>query len=769
GKEYNIVDYAADESWGPRLDGTPVLHWYNLDPEYAADYLNPEPWLYPKNDVTYFFRTGVSNTNNVAISQNNDKTAYRVSFTNKNVKGTVPNSSLGRNSLNVSGSTKGKYGSVFASVNYINTRTTGRPWTGASNRNIMLEAYQWGAVQVDYKKLKEYKRADGTPRAWNRTSWENTPEGEATKYIDNPYWSAYESYLEENRDRIYGNVGVTLTPVSWLNLTGRVNGDIYQYDSQDRIAYYSRSQSMYQEYSQKYNEFNYEFLASADKRWGDHSLVGNVGANYMRRNRRISDIETSGGLIVPGYYSLHNASAVVVSNKTGLYKKAISSVYASVSYGWKSMLYVDATMRNDWSSTLPEDNNSFFYPSVTSSFILTELPGLKESNWLSFAKLRLGWAQVGNDTDPYQLYKVYEAMNAFDGNTAYTLPDKLNNLNLKPEITSSWETGLQLQFFNNLLGLDFTYYHNNSRNQIISLPTSDAFGYSSKLINAGKINNKGFEFTLTANPIRNKEFDWNMTANLSKNKNKIITLSDAVSTLQLTDLLVSLVAQEGESYGQLMGYDFVYAPDGQKVVGDDGLYLRTEQLVPLGSVLPKFLWSFQNQLRYKDFSLGFLIDSRVGGKFFSQTYKVGMYAGILEETAANNIRETGVVIDGVRGDVVFNPDGTYTVSNTSANDVNVTAQDWARNHYNGPTAAAVFDATYIKLRELTFGYTFRLPQYKLESITLTAYARNLWNIYTNTKGGIDPEITNSGGNIQGIEGGNIPVPVTYGINVGINF
>lgn len=768
GQEYNIVDYAADESWGPKLDGTPVLHWYNLDPEYQADYLNPQPWVYPEHDVTDFFRTGVSNTNNIALSRNTAKGAFRVSFTNKNVKGTVPNSSLGRNSVNVSGSTKGSLVSFFGNVNYINTKTTGRPWTGASNRNIMLEAYQWGQVQVDYDKLREYKRADGTPRAWNRTSWDNTAAGEKTKYIDNPYWSAYESYLEEKRDRIYGNVGLTVTPTTWLSLTGRINGDVLQYNSQDRIAYYSRSQSQYQEYSQKFDEFNYEFLASTNNRWGEHSLTTNLGANYMRRNTRVSDIQTSGGLTIPEYYSLNNASSIVVNPLTGLYKKAISSIYGSFSYGWRSTLYLDGTLRNDWSSTLPKDNNSYLYPSVTTTFIATELPALKEQKWLSFAKLRLGWAQVGNDTDPYQLLQAYTPSNPFDGNIAYTLSNVRNNPQIKPEITSSWEAGFDLQLFNNLIGLDFTYYNNNSRNQIMQLPTADAFGYEYKVINAGKINNKGIEATLTFNPIRQKNWDWTAIANFSKNSNKIVQLSDVVNTLQLSNTLVSLVAKEGESYGQIMGYDFVYAPDGQKVVNSDGVYMRTDQFVPLGSVLPDFLWSFQNQLRYKDFTFGFLIDSRVGGKFFSQTYKVAMYSGILESTAANNIRETGVVLDGVTGNVVFNSDGTYAVSNTAQNTKNVTAQAWAQNQYNGPTAYTVFDATFIKLRELTLGYTFKLPKWKIESVSVTAYARNLWNIYTKSKD-IDPEVTNSGGNVQGIEGGNIPTPLTYGVNLGFKF
>jgi TonB-linked SusC/RagA family outer membrane protein len=769
GKEYNIVDYASDESWGPKLDGTSVLHWYNLDPEYATDYLNPEPWVYPKNDVQHFFGTGISNTNNISLSKSNNNSAFRVSFTNKNVTGTVPNSSLSKNSLSISGSVTGKLLSFFANANYLKTTTKGRPWTGASNRNIILEAFQWGMVQIDYKKLKEYKRSDGTPRAWNRTGYRNTVADEKTKYIDNPYWSAYESYLEEDRDRLYGNFGIKMTPTSWLSVTGRINADIYAFNFQDRIAVNSRSQSMYQEYSQKYGEFNYELLATANHTWNDHSLVANAGANLLKQNRRISDISTSGGLIIPDYYNLNNATSTIINPGTGIFKRDLSSLYGSVSYGWRSTVYLDGTFRNDWSSTLPVEHNSYFYPSVTSSLILSELPLLQNQKWISFAKLRLGWAQVGNDTDPYQLYKVYEALSSINGNSAYSLTNQLSNRNLKPEITSSLETGLQVHLFKDLIDIDVTYYNNTSRNQIISLPTSNAFGYSSKLINAGEINNKGIEVILGIHPIRSKNWDWNSTINFSKNSNKIIKLSDAVSSLNLSSSLVTLMAEEGESYGQLHGYDFVYAPDGQRVIDSDGLYMRTQQLVKLGSVLPDFLWSFQNGIRYKDLRFNFMIDSRVGGNFYSQTYAVAMYSGILPETASNGIRETGVVSEGVTADVTFNADGTYSVSNTAPNTKNVTAQAWSRNHRNGPTAFSIFDATFIKLRELSLGYDFQLgDRSPIKTIGTSVYARNIFYIYRKSKT-IDPELTNSGGNVQGIEGGNMPTPLTYGLNVSFKF
>lgn len=767
GTDYKIVDYASDESWGPKLDGTPVLQWYSLNPEDPETYLKPTPWLYPKHDVNYFFRTGLANTNNLAIAGNSGNTNYRFSYTNKNVRGTTPNSSLGRNTFNFSGGTQLGKLKISSNFSYVRNSSLGKPWAGASNRNIILEAFQWGAVQVDYKILENYKRADGTPIAWNRTGWQNTPAAEATRFIDNPYWSAYESYLNENRDRFFGNVGLQYDVTDWLTVGAKAHGDIYTFQSQDRIAVYSRSASQYDELSNKLNEYNYEFLATAKKNWDKISLVANLGANLRDQQRKVDYAITQGGLIIPNYYNLKNASSVKVDNN--YFHKRVSSLYGSVSLGYNDLLFLDATVRNDWSSTLPVNANSFIYPSFTGSFVFSQLKSLSHLDWLSFGKVRLGWAQAGNDTDPYQLSKVYDAEQSFDGNPSYSLPNVLNNANLKPEITSSCETGLNVQFFKNRLGLDFTYYNNNSRNQILAVPVSSAFGYESKFLNAGKINNKGIEVILTGTPIKHENFTWNSAINFAKNKNKIVKLDDLVNTLTLSSTLVNLVAREGQSYGQFLGYDFVYAPDGRRVVQSDGTYMKTSQLVPLGSVLPDFTFGFQNNFRYKNFNLGVSVDGRVGGKFFSQTYKVGMYSGILDKTAANGIRETGVVLDGVKGNVTFNADGTYTVSNISENTTNITAMQYARNEYNGPTAFSIFDATFVKLREVSFGYSIPLTNTKvIKNIGVSLYGRNLWNIYTKSKY-IDPEFTTSGGNVQGIEGGNIPTPVTYGFNVNLKF
>ncbi len=768
GKTYNLVDYGMDESWGPRLDGTPVLHWYNLDPEFSADYLNPQPWVYPKHDATDFFRTGIATTNNVAVSGGNDKQTFRLSYTNKSVRGTAPHSKLHRNTLNFSGSNR--FGKFLATgnFNYVKNQSTGRPWTGATNRGIMLEAFQWGQVQVDYDKLRDYKRADGTPRAWNRNSWENTAAGRATKYIDNPFWSAYESYLEENRDRFYGNVGLNYEVNNWLQLSSKINADLYGYDYQDRIALYSRSQSNYIEYNNKFSEFNYEFLANAKKTWNEFSLSAFAGGNIMNQKRTVSNAATQGGLIIPLYYNLKNANSVL--NESNRYHKSIYSLFGSVSLGYKNILFLDGTIRNDWSSTLPLDRNSFAYPSVSSSFIVSELNGLKNASWLDLLKVRLSWAQVGNDTDPYQLQQVYEAVQSFNGNPGYKLPAILANSRLKPEITSSLEAGVSFRILKNRLGLDVTAYTNDSRNQIINIPTSTAFGYDSKFINAGKINNKGLEVTLTGVPVSTKDFNWDVSLNWSANRNKVVQLTEGVTSFPINDpnSLIALIAQEGESFGQLRGYDFVYDAQGNKVIGDNGSYLRTEQMRPLGSVLPNWQFGVGQHFTYKRFDAGFLVDGRVGGKVFSQTYSVGMRTGVLKATAENSIRENGLVLDGVNGTVVFNADGSYSVSNTKPNTTRISAQTWGLGFSNGPTTQSIFDATYVKLREITAGYTIPFRNKTVQQLRVSAYGRNLWNIYQDNRS-VDPELTNSSGNIQGIEGGNIPVPATFGVNVQVKF
>lgn len=302
---------------------------------------------------------------------------------------------------------------------------------------------------------------------------------------------------------------------------------------------------------------------------------------------------------------------MLTTDKT--YRKEIRSLLGNVSLGWKSMLFADATFRNDWSSTLPANENSYFYPSFSGSFIFTELEPVKAVSWLNFGKVRLGWAQVGNDTDPYSLSRTYEYKNSsFGGVPNYGLDIILNNAHLKPELTNSVEAGIELKLLNNRVGLDLTYYNNLTKNQIMQVPLAASSGYTSQWMNAGEISNKGLEVVLNVVPVQTANFQWEATFNWSKNNNKVEKLNDQLKTLQIASSFVALHATVGKPYGELMGYNYVFDSEGNKVVAANGVYAKTAQTEGLGSVLPDWLGGVRNSFRYKNFDAGFLIDVRKG-------------------------------------------------------------------------------------------------------------------------------------------------------------
>lgn len=764
GQEYNVPAYAIDESWGPKYDGQQVLSWENLYPEDKNQYLKTKEWKYPEHDLMYFFKTGVAFDNNISIRGGNEIANFRVSYSNRTATGTTPNSNLSRNSLNLSGSVKQGHFLFTTTLNYINTAVKGRPWTGTSNRNVMTQAYSWGQNQVDYKELSNYRRPDGSQRLWNVTSWNNLNP----KYIDNPYWASYTSYSDEIRNRIYGNVGVEWTILKGLKLVGKVHGDLYTNSLEDRIAVYSRTTSKYGEYIQRFQEFNYEGMLQYNKEINEFGIAAFVGANLMQQHRNINNAETQGGLITPDYYNLNNSSSVINTDKT--YRKGIRSLFGSLNVGWRSMLFADITFRNDWSSTLPVGDNSYYYPSFSGSFIFSELAPLKQMTWLSFGKVRLGWAQVGNDTDPYSLTRTYEYMgSSFAGTPTYGLDKTLNNANLKPELTTSVEVGLELKLLNNRLGLDVTYYNNRTKNQIMQVPLAASSGYVNRWMNAGEISNKGIELVISATPIQTKDLQWDVIVNWSKNKNRVEKLNDQLQTIQIASSFINLHAAVGKPYGELTGFNYVYDHEGNKVVDSKGLYAKTAQTESLGSILPDWLGGIRNNFRYKNFDLGVMIDVRSGGSFYSVTNQYGMYSGTLEASAANGIREKGLILDGVQADISFRPDGTYELTNIRKNDVRVSAFDWGRSHSRGVQAQNVFSASYIKLREVNLGYTIPLNKViRVKDLRVSAFATNVWTLWKASKD-FDPDFTQSSGNIQGLDGGNIPSPITYGFNVSAKF
>ncbi|WP_186753583.1 SusC/RagA family TonB-linked outer membrane protein [Echinicola salinicaeni] len=785
GTDYKVVQYGIDESWGPRYNpDISVLHWDAFSEDYPEDYLNPRPWVAPENDVRDFFETGVSYVNSVAISTSNVNSAVRFGYSNTKSTGTLPGSDLLKNNFSLSGKTKilDKL-SASSSINFVRTSTKGRPLLGypASNQPygspLGQILFQWTQRQIDYERSKKYLNNDGTQRSWNRNFWyDPTPH-----YSDNHHWAAYENFADDERDRFYGNIGLTYEILEGLNLSGRVSGDLYSFYNRERVAVGSQAQSYYYEAVRNNYEYNYELTLGYDKRINENfNLNALIGGNQMRQRLHLNRGESSGGLVVAKLYNLLNsAGAVLVNDQTT--KKGINSIFATASLGFMDMLYLDLTARNDWSTTLPEGNNSYFYPSGSLSFLFSERLSLP---WLSYGKLRVGAARVSKDTDPYRVVNTYQFNEdgTFQGLPRVFTPEDLLNSELKPENTDTWEIGLEASMLNDRVGFDVTYFKNVTTDQIIPLEVSRSTGYKAKFINAGEIVNKGLEVMLRGTPFRTSDFSWDITVNYTKIDNEVKSIIDGIEAMDIGVAPfsgVTLRASVGERYGQLWGYDFLYDDQGNRVVQDNGYWARTPNLVPLGSVMPDYNMGVRNYFTYKGFDLSVLFDIQQGGKFYSVSHMWGHYAGTWGPTAGvndqgNEIRSPvadggGIKLDGVTGDVEFNEDGTYTVSNTAPNETYVEGQAWAARHYHGfgmPSAQSVFDADYIKVRELAVGYNFDMSSFPMiRSLRVSAYGRNLWTFGLDYKG-LDPEIAvNGSGNIQGIEGAFMPTSRTFGFKL----
>lgn len=750
GTTYNIQEYQTDASWGPRYNPNLMyLPWYAYDPEFSADYLKPVPFIAPNKDVESFFNTGVSYTNNIAVAKSFGNTNMRLSYTNTNISGIVPTSKIKKDNFSMNLNSKLSDNlKAEAVVNYVHTEGYNRPEIGYGDNSVAQKFYQFGQRNLDFSKLQQYKLSDGSQRTWNRTGWDDS----TPKYSDNPYWTIYENTSADSRHRFYGNAGLTYNINKNFFVVGKVYGDTYTQNIETRVAVGSQAVSDYTIEKRTVSEFNYEGRAHYNNNFGDFSL--NTFAGFNIRNNKLSWLNgtTVGGLIIPNLYNLNNGKENSLATNWAQ-QSAVNSIFGSVSIGYKDMLYLEATGRNDWFSML---NNDQFYPSITGSFVFSK--ALK-ANWLSFGKIRAGWSSIAAGTDPYSRLTYTTIGLPFTGAPQYSNPNTSNDPNIQPELKVTQEVGIEASLFKNRVGFDVTYYETNSKDLIIALPVDPSTGFLFKRINAGEMTNKGIEAMVNVAPIRNENFSWDITWNFARNRNKLENLYKDLQNYTLTNapFRAQLVAQVGQAYGTILGTDYVYDGNGNRVVDDNGFY-KASELKSLGSILPKYNMGFRNTMKYKSLSLSFLIDIQQGGKYFSTTHMWGMYSGMLEETGLGGNREAGVILDGVKED-------------GSVNDIQLDAQTWGSTFYNTVDAQNVFDASYIKLRDITIGYD--LPKSiigdAIQGIRISAFARNLfaWNLAFK---GVDPENTSYGsGNIQGLEGGSLPSTRTYGVNVNFKF
>lgn len=773
-----VADFATDQSWGPRLDGREVRQWYSYD-DVNGLAGQATPWVAHPDNVENYFEQGLVFNTNVAFAQGGEDFNYRLSLNNMEQEGVFPNSNMGRTAIGFHGSlTMVERLTTRVTANYIDENAQARPGTGYTNAiSPWLQFNQFGQRQIDLgpdSYMRDYERPDGTQRSWN---WVDPVAGDII-YANNPYWISYENYNNDDTERLYGSVALAYEFTEALTLEGAARTDFYTSRRQERVAVGSVEQPEYVENLYEVQETNGSVELSYDGQISETiSLQALGGTSYRYRTVSQNLGETQGGLSSPDLYTLENSiSRPNIDDYDE--ESAIFGLYTDVTVGYQDLVYLEGTLRNDWSSTLPDDNNAYLYPSINASFVFSGLPAFEEQTLISYGKVRVGWSEVGRDTDPYRLNFTYPLNTPYGATAIQTLPRILNNPELKPERTSGWEVGGQVEFFNNRIGLDLTYYSQATRDQILAVGVSRSSGFESTVINAGTLENEGVELALSTTPVLTEQFQWNVNLNWARNVNEVTDLPEGIESIGIgvdntPPFGPFIVAREGEPYGAFFGTGFIYDQNGNRVVGANGLFQTSGERV-LGSYLPDWTAGLSTTLSYGGFSVGALIDGQMGGKMWSLSNLFGLYSGIFEETAENNIREVGMVPEAVwfpqnhddNPDNDVNPEEAVGEEWTGRVDPNLFFTSLFGNH-----EAHLYDATFVKLREVTVGYTVPVSWFgtwPVERLHLGLVGRNLTTLYKETPN-FDPSTALSAANQQGIEAGQMPPVRSYGFNVQVTF
>lgn len=758
-----IVNYAADESWGPRMDGTLVREWFSWFPD-DPDYGKLTPFSPHPDNVKDFYETGVTWNNSIALSGGSDNTDFRIGYTNYKATGTFPNNELTKNnvSLNISSKLTNKL-TVSAHANYAHFLHEGIPTSGYSddlgNTNNSTSFNQWFQRHLDMDKLRRYKTPLGEQRSWNISS----PTDFHPLYWNNPFWEAYESPTNQARERVFGDLSLKYEIVKGLNIQGWARTDFYTDRRERRQATGSLQQSYYDEDVREVRDNNFELHLTYSKELSkDLSFNLLAGTNVRKRKFYQNYGRTSGGLNSPNFFNI-NASIdrPIISD---IYQnKEVQSVFGSLSFGYKGFAYLDITGRNDWSSVLPEKNRSYFYPSATGTFIFSEF--LPDQNTISLGKLRASWAQVGNDTDPYRVATTYPVLNAFGSNPAYGVANSLNNPDLDAELTTTVEFGLEMTFLSGRVGFDVAYYDAKTEKQIIGLDVSAASKYTRYFVNAGKMTNKGIEVMLFGTPFKTTSgFSWDISLNWAQNRNKVEELYGDLQSLIINSYSVTTNARIGEPYGTFVMIGFKRDANGNKVVTPSGAYIQQSNTV-LGTFMPDWTGGVTNTFSYKNLSLSATIDVRHGGNIYSTSNRYGEYSGMLANTAGLN--DKGMPLR----DPVSEGGGVHVkeyLENGEIFDGYVEAINYFSN-ISTIRENYLYDASFVKLREAKLSYSLPstvIAKTPFTGISVGVYGRNLAILHKNAPN-IDPETALGSGNIQGLENGQHPSTRIVGFNVNL--
>jgi TonB-linked SusC/RagA family outer membrane protein len=759
---YGGVNDGVDESWGPKLDGRLICQF--TSPGAGTDHCTPTPWIAHPDNVKDFFRTGMTASTTLAVSGGGERLAGRLSMSADNVNGIFPNNNFQRRTALLNGSFKPSDKlTADGSIQYIRNSGRNRPGVGYSGRNPLQSMFNWFGRQVDTDALKDFGKggsSNGGPST-REFNWNYS-------YHNNPYWVMQENPQLDDRDHLIGSVALNYQVVTGLNAVLRTGSDIYRQGIQQEYARgaeefinlaYAGGFRFVNDYR---NDNNTDLTLSGNRKLASWLELNAVAGGNLRREYFSSNSQQTTGILVPRVYNPSNA-AVAPSITQQIVRREVQGVYGSAAFTINNWWTIEGTARNDWSSTLPVNENSYFYPSVNTSIVLTDaLPGLR-GNVLSSLKLRGAMARVGSDAPTYSLVPVFLGNSQrFGTQPQYSLDTRLANANLKPEITRSDEVGAEVSLFNDRVHLDGSAYKKSTRNQIFDVEISGASGFDRKWINAGEISNKGVEALLTLNLLpSSSRLGWNTTFNFARNRSKVVDLSPDVETIQLGtggfgDVIVE--ARKGEPYGAIRGYKYARDDNGNILV-EDGYPVRENDLSVLGNIQPKWTGGWGNQINVGNFSLNTLLDIKRGGSLYSVTNMFGEYAGVLKETLhgrENDWNDPGVVVDGI------------DVATGQKNTTSITAEEYYHGLF-AYTERYVYDAGYVKLRELRVSYNLpgtwarKFFGARAASVALTGRNLHMWTKVPN----IDPEFAYSSRNDQGIEVNMSPNPRSFGFNLRI--
>jgi TonB-linked SusC/RagA family outer membrane protein len=765
------VSTQGDASWGAPFDKNKLVYqWNSYYPELST-YGKATPWVAASNNPISFFQKSTTFINSVELSGGNQNGTMRLGYTNYAQTGIMVNSTIKKDNISFSGS----YNltpkiSISATANYLKLYLKGANETGY-NDNILTSFRQWYQTNVDMKEQENAYSLNKRNVSWNPNSYSDTKPA----YWDNPYFQRNESYNTQEKDRFFGNFRINSEIYNWLSITGTGSVDTYHENQQERLAIGTINNSgiaKFNRYDKTFREVNFDLLLNFKANIiEDLTFRGILGGNIRRSSMSSIFSETNGGLVVPGIFSFTNSKNAINFPTEQLNTIGTNSVFVNASFGYLDTFFLDASHRIDRSSTLPKENQVYNYPSVSGTYIFSNT--LKTS-WLSFGKLRIAYSETGNDAAFAQTKSIYDkGASNFGSAPIFSNENQKRNQDLRSEKIIGQEAGLEMQFFKKRAGFDLTVYKSKTIDNILNVSTPAASGYTSAAVNVGELENKGIELTANFIPIRTNDFSWEVKVNWTKNINKVISLYQDSKTYVLGTFNqgTSLVAEIGEPIGVIKGSGYKYL-NGERQVKANGDYEKVNNQT-IGNINPEWAGGVSNTFTYKNLTLGFLIDIRKGGSVFSLDQAYGQNSGLYENTVGTNhlgnpIRNTianggGQILPGVQAD---------GKQNTVVAAVTDEADGSGRLGYvSFPMQSFVYDASYVKLREVSLSYKLAsklLENTGINDVVFSINGSNLWIISKNLPYA-DPEGSFSSGNFQGFQSGAMPTTKDISFSVKLKF